>query len=134
MTEPVAVVEKWLSDSAKTATGGQHEAFMDLISNKVRLLGVPGFELINYDDWYIQAKSEFSDGLVSEVHYASAHIVASGLISIIFRTVETVVLSDGPSDTNGIEGVLQKEEDGKWRLTHQRLLSRDEAGRCNLFL
>ena len=107
---------------------------MDLISQRVSLLGVPGFELIDYEDWSQQAKDEFSEGVVKQVHYRGAEIVAAGFSSIIFRAVETVEVADGPADTNGIEGVLEKEADGKWRLTQERVLSKDEATRYNMAL
>ena len=133
MTEsPEVVVSEWLQASASAATRGEHKQFMDLISSHVSLLGVPGFELIDYDDWSRQAKDEFVDGVVKRVDYKGSEIVAAGLTSIIFRAVETVELVDGPPEQNGIEGTLGKESDGKWRLTQERILSPEEAHRYNL--
>ena len=120
-------MQRWLSDSASTAAAGQHEAHMALISEKVSLLGVPGFEIIKYDDWSRQCKDEFDEGMVKQVFYEATEVVAAGLKLIMFRAVETVEVSDGPIDKNGIEGVLEKESDGEWRLTQERILSDEEA-------
>ena len=125
-------MQQWLSASARTAAAGQHEAHMALISHKVSLLGVPGFEIIKYDDWSRQCKDEFDDGIVKRVIYEATEVVAAGLILIMFRAVETVEASDGPIDKNGIEGVLEKESDGHWRLTQERILSVEEAEKYEL--
>ena len=126
------IVQEWLTASARTAAAGEHEAFMALISEKVSLLGVPGFEIIKYDDWSRQCKDEFEDGLVKRIIYERAQVVAAGLSLIMFRAVETVEASDGPIDKNGIEGVLERESDGRWRLTQERILSLEEAARYEL--
>ena len=127
MSRAQDIVQRWLSDSASTAAAGQHEAHMALISEKVSLLGVPGFEIIKYDDWSRQCKDEFDEGMVKQVFYEATEVVAAGLKLIMFRAVETVEVSDGPIDKNGIEGVLEKESDGEWRLTQERILSDEEA-------
>ncbi len=127
MSQAQDIVQQWLNASASTAAAGQHEAHMALISEKVSLLGVPGFEIIKYDDWSLQCKDEFEEGLVKKVFYEATEVVAAGLILIMFRAVETVEVSDGPIDRNGIEGVLEKESDGQWRLTQERILSVEEA-------
>ena len=126
------IVQQWLSTSASTAAAGQHEAHMALISQKVSLLGVPGFEIIKYDDWSRQCKDEFDEGMLKQVFYEETEVVAAGLVMIMFRAVETVEVSDGPIDRNGIEGVLEKESDGQWRLTQERILSPEEAAKYAL--
>ena len=132
MSQAQDILQQWLSASASTAAAGQHEAHMALISQKVSLLGVPGFEIIKYDDWSRQCKDEFEDGLVKRVIYEATEVVAAGLSLIMFRAVETVEACDGPIDRNGIEGVLEKESDGQWRLTQERILSVEEAEKYEL--
>ena len=127
MSQAQDIVQQWLNASASTAAAGQHEAHMALILEKVSLLGVPGFEIIKYDDWSSQCKDEFEEGLVKKVFYEATEVVAAGLMLIMFRAVETVEVTDGPIDRNGIEGVLEKESDGQWRLTQERILSVEEA-------
>ena len=126
------IVQGWLDASAQSIVSRCHDAHMDLISEKVSLLGVPGFEVIKYDDWSRYCKDEFDDDLVKQVRYDGAEVVAAGLSLIIFRAVETVEVEDGPLDRNGIEGTLERESDGKWRLTQERILSTEELERYQL--
>ena len=41
---------------ARTANGHDFAAHMDLISPTVNVYGVPGFEVIGYDDWARQCR------------------------------------------------------------------------------
>ena len=132
MSRAQDILQQWLDASANTATSGEHEAHMALISHKVSLLGVPGFEIIKYDDWSRQCKDEFDEGMVKQVVYEATQVVAAGMMLIMFRAVETVEVLDGPIDKNAIEGVLEKESDGRWRLTQERILSNEEAKKYEL--
>jgi hypothetical protein len=126
------IVETWLDANVSTAHARLHLEHMDLISRTVSLLGVPGFEVIKYDDWSRQCKDEFEEELVKEVRYERAEVIAAGISLIIFRAVETIEIADGPEDRNGIEGTLARETDGKWRLTQERILSGEEAEKYQL--
>jgi hypothetical protein len=42
---------RWLAASAETATANNFDKHMDLISKKVSLTGVPGFEHLGFDEW-----------------------------------------------------------------------------------
>jgi len=45
----------------------------------------------------------------------------------MFVTQETIIASDGTQNQQGIECLLEKEDDGVWRLTQQRVLGEDET-------
>jgi ketosteroid isomerase-like protein len=45
----------------------------------------------------------------------------------MFKTFETVEGSDGTINAQGIEVLLEQEDDGQWRLVHERVLPADEA-------
>ena len=44
----------------------------------------------------------------------------------MFKTLETVEGTDGSLNVHGVEIVIRKEEDGKWRVTQERILASDE--------
>jgi len=46
---------------------------------------------------------------------------------VMFKTVETVEANDGTVQAHGVEIILEKETDGKWRVVQERILSREEA-------
>ena len=57
MSEKIA--KQWLHDAATTANSKNHQAHMDLISERVNLVGVPGFETIGHEQWSAQCLHEF---------------------------------------------------------------------------
>lgn len=119
---PNEIAEKWLADSARTATAHDHAAHMNLISKKVALTGIPGFEEIDYDSWSAQCKEEFENKLIKSVQYEGLQMIAETPRRIVFRTFETVEANDGKVNAQGIEAMIEEEEDGQWRLVQERVL------------
>lgn len=119
-------VSAFLQSMADTATHMNLEAHMDLISRKIQLFGVPGFEVIGYDDWFAQCQHEFSQGLIKGVSYQGLKIITPTENRIMFKTIETVEATDGACNIMGIEVIIEKEEDNKWRMSQERVLTDDE--------
>lgn len=115
-----------LEQLALTANAGDYAAHMDLISQQVSVFGVPGFEVIGYDDWARQCKHEFAAGLLKQVSYAGLRVVTLTPGNVLFKTTETVEGTDGTVNRQGIEILIRKEDDGKWRIVQERILADDE--------
>ncbi len=122
-----ATAKQWLTDSARTATEHDHQAHMNLISRQVGLFGVPGFEVIGFDEWNSQCEKEFADATLSSVEYQGLKMLGRKGNRIMFRTLETVTASDGKVNENGIEVIIEQESDGVWRLIQERILSAEEV-------
>ena len=122
-----SIVKTWLANIVKTASERDHAAHMNLISKKINLVGVPGFESIGYDDWSSQCQHDFNDNMIAEIQYQGLKIRAATEEQIMFVTHETIVASDGTKNQQGIECLLEKEEDDQWRLTQQRVLGEEET-------
>ena len=117
---------EFLAAMADTANHLDFDAHMNLISKDVSVYGVPGFEVITYDDWYKQSQYEFENRLLKRVSYEGLNILAETPERIMFKSVETVEGSDGTVNSQGIEFIIQKEEDGQWRVSQERVLPDDE--------
>ena len=117
---------EFLAVMAETANKLDLDAHMNLISKQVSVYGVPGFEVITYDDWFNQCKHEFENKLLNKVSYQGLNILAETPDRVMFKSLETVEGSDGSVNTSGIEFILQKEEDGQWRVSQERILPDDE--------
>ncbi len=122
-----SIVKSWLADISRTAGEADHKSHMDLISKKINLIGVPGFENIGYEDWFNQCQHDFDDKLIAEIQYQGLKMRAETSERIMFITHETILSSDGTKNQQGIECLLEKEDDGQWRLTQQRVLGEDET-------
>ena len=46
---------------------------------------------------------------------------------IQFQTFESLQTKDGQSISHGIEVLIEKESDGQWRVSQERVLSNDES-------
>ena len=117
---------EFLAVMAETANKLDLDAHMNLISKQVSVYGVPDFEVITYDDWFNQCKHEFENKLLKKVSYQGLNILAQTAERTMFKSIETVEGSDGSINTSGIEFIIQKEEDGQWRVAQERILPDDE--------
>jgi ketosteroid isomerase-like protein len=127
-----SIAEKWLQDSAHTANAKDFTAHMDLISKRISLHGVPDFETIGYEEWARQCQYEFENNILKSVRYDGFKLVADTSDRIMFKTFETVEAMDGTINAQGVEMLLEKEDDGKWRLVQERVLPPDEAAHDKL--
>ncbi len=121
------VARDWLDALARTANTKDFAAHMDLISKQVQVFGVPGFEVIGYDDWARQSEYEFSAGILVRVSYQGLKVQAMTPGRVMFKTLETLETSDGETQTQGVEIVIVQESDGVWRVTQERVLTQEEA-------
>ncbi len=115
-----------LAALALTANTGAYAAHMDLISKDVSVYGVPGFDVIGYDDWARQCKYEFEECLLKGVTYEGLNVVTMTPGNVLFKTIETVEGTDGTVNRHGLEILIRKEADGKWRVLQERILAENE--------
>ena len=120
------IAQQFLDQMADTANSLDLDAHMDLISKEVSVFGLPGFEVIGYDDWLKQCKHEFDNKLLKQVSYKGLDVLTEMPGKVIFKSIETVEGTDGTSNTYSIEFIIQKEDDGKWRVTQERILQDNE--------
>lgn len=118
--------QQFLERMAATANSLDLEEHMNLISKDVSVFGVPGFDVIGYQDWYNQCKHEFENSLLKQVGYKGLNVLAETPERIMFKSVETVEGADGTINRSGIEFIIQKEADGIWRVSQERVLQDDE--------
>ncbi len=127
-----AIARQWLQAVSSTANIKDHKAHMALISKKVSLQGIPGYENIGYDEWAAQTQHEFEQNILKTVHYTGFKLITVTDTHIRFRTFETVEATDGTVNAQGVEMWLEREDPDHWRLIHQRVLTADETRHAGL--
>jgi len=127
-----AVIQHWLNEISRTVAAHDHAAHMALISRDVSLLGVPGFDNIGFDDWSKQCQYEFANRLIKRVDYGKIRIRVVTDKRLMFMTYETVTANDGSTNAQGVECLLEKEDDGQWRLVQERILPPEETRKFDL--
>ena len=129
---PAMLAQEWMDASAKTATERNFDAHFNLISKKVRVTGVPGFESISYDDWARASEQDFKDGVLQSVTYDGLKMSAHNETQIMFKTLEIIQVNDGSHKTQGVEILIELEEDGVWRVIQERVMTSDECKHVGL--
>ena len=129
---PAMIAQQWMDASAKTATERDFAAHFNLISKKVRVTGVPGFESISYDDWARASEKDFSDGVLESVIYDGLKVSAHNDTQVMFKTLEILQVKDGGKTTQGVEVLIELEEDGVWRVIQERVMTGDETKHVGL--
>ena len=125
MSEDIS--KQWLNEVSRTVAAKDLNAHLDLISRNVKLTGMPGFDLIDYASWANQCQHEFTNNLIRSVAYNGLQVRATTVNRIMFKTLETVTVTDGSRNAQGIEVLLEKEADSKWRVVQERILPEDET-------
>lgn len=114
--------EQFLSRFAESAVMGDHKAHMAMISKKVQLYGVPGFETIGYEDWSRQCEDDFSRGLIKSIGYFGLEMKKETDTLICVETHETLEAYDGTVNSDWLEIFIEREDDGEWRIVQERIL------------
>lgn len=134
VTMGLDIAQLWLDELARSANRKDYRAHMELISKEVSVFGIPGFDVVGYEDWARQCKHEFENNILKQVSYGPMRIVAHAPCRVMFKTMEMVEATDGTSNTNGVEIIIQKEDDGKWRVLQERILPEEEIDHDGLEL
>ncbi len=126
------VVSGWAMASCETLGRRDVEAHMDLISKEVKVFGLANHEFVDYNFWRNQIEEQFSQGLVKSVRYYLHSVRADSDSLILFTAIEYLTDKDGMEHESPIEVGIAKEEDGVWRVIHQKVLTNDEAQTAGL--
>ena len=122
----IQIAKDWMSKLVSTVGERNYDGHMDLISKKVHVSGIAGFDSINYDSWARQCRHEFEDNIIRGVSYQGLKLLVYNDNQIMFKTYESVEGTDGFTQAQGIE-VLLENEAGNWRVIQERVLSPEEV-------
>ena len=123
------IAEQWLTTAAESAGQKDLELHMGMISKRVSVQGVPGFDNIDYDTWYKQCRHQFENAMIKSIAYKGFNLISATETQINFTVYETVVGSDGTLNEQIVEKSLEKEDDDVWRLVQERVLIENDAMR-----
>jgi len=123
------IAEQWLTDAAESAGQKDLKAHMGMISKRVNVQGVPGFDNIDYDTWYKQCEHQFENAMIKSIAYKGFNLLSAEDSQIMFTVFEAVVGTDGTLNEQIVEMSLEKENDKHWRLVQERVLIENDAMR-----
>lgn len=123
------LAEQWLTGAAESAMQKDLNAHMGMISKRVSVLGVPGFDNIDYETWYTQCRHQFENAMIKNIVYKGFNLLSATETQIVFTVLEKVVGTDGSLNEQIVEMSLEKEDDQQWRLLQERVLIENDAMR-----
>ena len=123
------IAEQWLTDAAESAAQKDLKGHMGMISKRVSVLGVPGFDNIDYDKWYEQCSHQFENSMIKSIAYKGFNLISATETQTLFTVLEIVVGTDGTLNEQLVEMSLEKEDDDVWRLVQERVLIENDAMR-----
>ncbi len=121
--ESNSIIKQWLNDLAFSAATWNLEAHMDLVSEKVQVLGVPNRKKIDYHGWKKRRHNEFNKKLLRSLTYRDAKLLNEGPESISFSVLETMKDHSMKSIEVKKEITLHQELDGKWRVVREQIIN-----------
>ena len=111
---------------AEMKRGLDLDAHMNLISKDGSVFGVPGIDVIGYDDRYNQCRHVFENKLLKQVGYNGLNILAGTPVRTMFKSMETVEVIDGSFNASGIAFMIHQQSNGDRRVSLERVLSAHE--------
>ena len=115
------IAQHWLDALAFSAATWNLDDHMALVSTQVKVRGIPGVEVIDYDGWKKRRQNEFSKKLLRSLSYRLHNILAQEEDSVVFTVVETMKSSQGQIITVDKAVNLRREKDGQWRVIQERI-------------
>ncbi len=118
--DAMKIATEWLDNMAYTIATRDLEAHMQLVSAKVRVLGIAD-KRIDFHGWHKRRRIEFEKHLLQRIRYSQPEILATKANRVTFNVTENIKATDGQIIELQKEVVLKKEKDGQWRVRQERI-------------
>jgi hypothetical protein len=120
------LVQNWLDKLARTATTGNIDAHLELISQHINIVDIEKKKSLDYSDWAEYCRQRFLADQPILVRYRDIRIKTMTPARVKFVATETVEQPD-QVDHRGTEFIIQREDDGIWRAVQERLIPLPET-------
>lgn len=107
-----------MTDSVRNADLDKH---MSLVSQRVKVYGVPNKDAIEYRDWKARRDYEFRNAEILALNYLKLRVISCTPRRIRFSTSETTVSKNGKILLLNKNIILEHEDDGVWRVVEENV-------------
>lgn len=117
------IAEDWLkaiSDSVKNQNINEH---MRLVSRHVQVYGIPGIDMLNYQQWLYRRHNEFLRNRLFSLQYRIIRIKNDQQRRLGFEVEEQMMATEGKAYIIHKDILLEREEDGNWRVVEEKIHS-----------
>lgn len=126
------IANEWALACCETLERRDIEGHMDLISRRVKVYGLANLDVVDYHFWLRQVQEQFAAGVVTSVRYYLHAVKVDSDTQLRLTAIEYLTDKDGNEHESPLLITLSKEEDGVWRATEEKILTKDEAQTAGL--
>ena len=115
------IIQQWLEEMTQSVANKDLNAHMELVSKNVRVYGVPGHEVINYQRWLVRRRNEFEKNLLASLIYSLKNVKTIALRRLAFNVEEIMTAVSGQAIWLNKDIILEQEKDDKWRVVEEKI-------------
>lgn len=115
------MIYQWLDSMSRSVSARDLEQHMSLVSQHVKVYGVPGQDAIDYSGWRQRRQNEFAHNLLARLSYKVIRIKTQALRRVAFEVEETMAARNGKAVVLDKDIMLELEADEKWRVVEEKI-------------
>jgi len=115
------IIGNWLEQLTRSVEKRDLDAHMRLVSERVQVYGLPGGQIINYNQWKKRRYTEFSQAQLLALGYRLLNIKAITSRRLAFHVEETMQACNGMCVFIDKDIILELETDDQWRVVEENI-------------
>lgn len=118
---PQTIIGNWLKLLTRSVETRDLAAHMQLISERVKVYGLPGGQIVDYNQWQKRRYTEFSQAQLLALAYRLLNIKTSTPRRLGFHVEETMQACNGICIFIDKDIILERETDDQWRVVEENI-------------
>lgn len=119
--ETLITIHLWCDAMGRTIRDKDLEGHMALVSETLRIYGLPSKQVVDYAGYHKRRKHELRNDVLITLNYVNVRVVTSTQRRISFRAKEKLVGRDGTLVLMDKNIILEREDDGVWRMVEDKI-------------
>ncbi len=115
------IIGNWLEQLTRSVEKRDLDAHMRLVSERVQVYGLPGGQIINYNQWKKRRYTEFSQAQLLALGYRLLNIRTITSRRLAFHVEETMQACNGMCVFIDKDIILELETDEQWRVVEENI-------------
>lgn len=117
------IADDWLAAISDSVKAKDINAHMRLVSKNVHVYGIPGADVLNYQNWLYRRHNEFLNNKLLSLEYKLIRIKNDQQRRLGFEVEEQMISTDDRAYIINKDILLEREEDDNWRVVEENIHS-----------
>ena len=114
-------IHAWCLDISQSIKQRDLDLHLSLISDKIKVYGMPSKGVIDFKEYRARRKYEFKNDSIMALNYQNIKLIGSTAKRLRFTANETMLGHDGKMVILDKNFILELEEDGVWRVVEENV-------------